>query len=142
MANVTYKRKRTEPLNNELVFRRQMDGSIISDLVTLGFEILLKPDVDKPIARVQLIFEMLHYGHYEFVNEGAGFEKEFTNVSNGFQIDNVQFRIKILNPSAILDMKVSFRVRVMDFEEMDPYPSGSQNGYYSWKPIPSFKNFT
>lgn len=136
MANVTYVKTKTEPSGRKLIFRRQPDNSIISDTITLGFNILLNQLAKKPIARIQLIFEMLYPGLYEFKNEGSVFIKEFENVSADFQIPKIEFRIKILNPAATLEREVIFKVTVMDFKEKDPFPLGGNLGFYSWEPIP------
>jgi hypothetical protein len=136
MANVTYTKTKTEPSGRKLIFRKQQDGSIISDPIVLGFNVLLNQLAQKPIAQVQFTFKMLFPAFYAFENYGASFVKDYKKVSADFSTGDVAFRIKILNPDVTLDTEVIFKVTIKDVQENDPFPLGGSFGFYSWEPIP------
>lgn len=132
-SHVSYVKRLKNPTGSKLMFTKQ-GNEILSEVISLKYDVKLLDLAPKPIEAIQLKIEMLNPAIYQIKDEGESKIIEYHNKSEDFVTDKINFRIKVIDPNAVLEKNVTFEVTIMDVDEGIVFPTNNY-GFYSWIPV-------
>ncbi len=132
-SHVSYLKRLKRPAGSKLIFTHQND-EILSEVISLKYDVKLLDLAPKPIQTIQLRIDMLNPEIYQIKDEGASKIIEYNNRSEDFVTEKINFRIKVADPNAVLEKNVIFEVTIMDLDEGIKFPTNNY-GFYTWTPV-------
>jgi len=132
-SHVSYLKRLKSPAGSKLAFTHQQ-GDIVSEVISLKYDVKLLDLAPKPIQTIQLKITMLNPEIYQIQGDGESKILEYYNKSADFTTQTINFRIEVVDPNAIIDKNVVFEVTIMDVDEGITFPTNNY-GFYTWTPV-------